>query len=187
MTTSTASAATAKSTAAAAPEEAKAAIAEQDYLFDLLGYRILNNALATQELQQINDWVDAQDLKALKPTDWIGDVQIQTYGSKDGINFQNVIEGGPIFEKLIDHPSWIDQVRRYVAVGAHALRIDECFLNVRDEGGFIPLHSGGANRRFSGLFRWHTGRMGRGPDQHHHGLDRHRPGRRGHRARPRQP
>ncbi len=80
-------------------------------------------------------------------------------GAQDGINFQNIIEGGPIFEKLIDHPAWIDLVRHYIIVGNTALqglRIDECFLNVREEGGFIPLHSGGANRRFTGLFRWPT-------------------------------
>ncbi|MEX0885466.1 MAG: phytanoyl-CoA dioxygenase family protein, partial [Phycisphaeraceae bacterium] len=53
--------------------------------------------------------------------------------------------------------AWIDRVRRYIEVDDHLLRIDECFLNVRRRGGYIGIHSGGHNRRFTGLFRWHTG------------------------------
>lgn len=131
--------------------------AERDYLFDLNGFRILRGALDQNQLGAINSWVDSQDIDALNPGDWIGDVEVHTYGAKDGVNFQNIIEGGPVFEELIDHPSWFDQVSRYIAVGAHHLRIDECFLNIRRSGGYIPIHSGGDNIRFSGLFRWHSG------------------------------
>lgn len=130
---------------------------EQDYLFDLNGFRIIRGALDPDQLAAINGWVDDHDVDALRPGDWIGDVEVHTYGAKDGVNFQNIIEGGPIFEELIDNPKWFDQVSRYIAVGAHHLRIDECFLNIRRSGGFIPIHSGGDNIRFSGLFRWHNG------------------------------
>lgn len=143
--------------AAPSPRAGELTDAEKDYLFDLQGYRILGGALDADALAAINGWVDGQDAERLKPGEWIGDVETHTYGSKDGVNFQNIIEAGPVFERLIDHPAWIEQVRRYVAVGAHMLRIDECFLNVRQSGGWIGIHSGGANRRFSGLFRWHTG------------------------------
>lgn len=130
---------------------------ELDYLFDLQGFRVLRNALSREQVDAINSWVDAHDLDTLQPGQWIGDVEVHTYGAKDGINFQNIIEGGPAFEELIDHPAWIEDVKRYIAVGAHRLRIDECFLNVRRSGGYIPIHSGGDNIRFSGLFRWQTG------------------------------
>ncbi|MGW0230918.1 phytanoyl-CoA dioxygenase family protein [Actinopolymorpha singaporensis] len=131
---------------------------ERDYLFDVNGYRVLRGALSGDQLQAINAWVDAQDPSALRPGEWIGDVEVHTYGAEDGVNFQNIIEGGPVFEELIDHPSWIDEVRRYIISGAHQhLRIDECFLNVRRSGGYIPIHSGGDNVRFTGLFRWHNG------------------------------
>ena len=30
------------------------------------------------------------------------------------MNLQNIIEGGEIFERLIDHPAWIDLVRHYI-------------------------------------------------------------------------
>lgn len=130
---------------------------ELDYLFDLNGFRIIRGALDPTQLSAINGWVDGHDMDALRPGDWIGDVEVHTYGAKDGVNFQNIIEGGPMFEELIDHPAWFDQVSRYIAVGAHHLRIDECFLNIRRSGGYIPIHSGGDNIRFSGLFRWHSG------------------------------
>ncbi|MEX0745438.1 MAG: phytanoyl-CoA dioxygenase family protein [Phycisphaeraceae bacterium] len=141
----------------AADDAVKHTDAELDYLFDLHGYRIIRNALSAEQLAAINAWVDAQDVDALEPGDWIGDVEVQTYGSKDGTNFQNIIEAGPVFEELIDNPAWLEQVRRYIVVDDHMLRIDECFLNVRRSGGYIGIHSGGHNRRFSGLFRWHTG------------------------------
>lgn len=131
--------------------------AEADYLFDLHGYRVITSALSHAQLATVNSWVDEQDVDRLSPGDWIGDVEVHTYGAKDGLNFQNIIEGGPVFEELIDHPAWIDQVRRYIVAGDHQLRIDECFLNVRRSGGYIPIHSGGDNVRFTGLFHWHSG------------------------------
>lgn len=130
---------------------------ESDYLFDLNGFRVLRGALSRAQLDAINAWVDEQDVDALRPGDWIGDVEVHTYGAQDGVNFQNIIEAGPVFEELIDHPAWFDQVSRYIAVGAHRLRIDECFLNVRRTGGYIPIHSGGDNVRFTGLFHWQNG------------------------------
>lgn len=130
---------------------------ELDYLFDLNGFRVLRGALTSEQQDSVNAWVDSQDVDALNPGDWIGDVEVHTYGAKDGVNFQNIIEGGPIFEDLIDHPAWIDDIGRYIEVGGHRLRIDECFLNIRRGGGYIPIHSGGDSVRFSGLFRWHNG------------------------------
>jgi hypothetical protein len=130
---------------------------ERDYLFDVNGFRVLRGALSADQLARLNAWVDEKDLDALRPGDWIGDVEVHTYGSADGVNFQNVIEGGPVFEELIDNPSWIEEVRRYIAHGDHGVRTDETFLNIRRHGGYIPIHSGGNNVRFTGLFRWQNG------------------------------
>jgi hypothetical protein len=84
-------------------------------------------------------------------------VEVQTYQGHDGVNFQNVIEAGDVFEECIDHPSWIDAVRRYVATEGHAMSINEAFLNVRAKGGFIGLHSGGHTAAFGHVVRHHTG------------------------------
>ncbi|MEL7088714.1 MAG: phytanoyl-CoA dioxygenase family protein, partial [Planctomycetota bacterium] len=131
--------------------------AEQDYLFDLQGFTVLRGALSTDQCAAINGFVDAQDLDALEPGQWIGDVETHTYGSKDGINFQNIIEGGPVFEDCIDHPAWFERVKRYIARGHHQITIDENFLNVRRSGGFIPMHSGGDTVRFTSSFRNYCG------------------------------
>lgn len=128
---------------------------EQDYLFDLLGFRVLHGAIGPDLLAQINAWVDAQDLDGLKPGDWLGNVEVHTYGASDGVNFQNVIEAGDAFEQLIDHPVWIEPCRRFIENRSHTLAIDENFLNVRNTGGYIPIHSGGTNPRFTSVFR-HT-------------------------------
>jgi len=135
---------------------------EEDYLFDLYGYRIIRGVLAPEQLAAINAYADLHDTPNRKPGDWLGNVEVHTYGSQDGLNFQNIIEGGSVFEKLIDSPAWIEQVQRYIVQGDHHLRIDECFLNLRNRGGFIPVHSGGATVRATGTFRWHTGQWSLG-------------------------
>lgn len=130
---------------------------EQDYLFDLNGFSVIQGALSPQDLREINAFVDAHDPDSLEPGQWIGDVETHTYGKKDGINFQNIIEGGPVFERCIDHPAWYERVKRYIQVDAHHLTIDENFLNVRRTGGFIPMHSSGNHVRFTSCFRAYYG------------------------------
>ncbi|MCG9895132.1 MAG: phytanoyl-CoA dioxygenase family protein [Fimbriimonadaceae bacterium] len=119
---------------------------------------MLRGALRPDRLERINAWIDSHDLDSLQPGQWIGDVEVHRYGSKDGVNFQNIIEGGPVFEELIDHAAWIDQVRRYIEVDDHWLSIEENFLNVRESGGYIPIHSGGQLVRFTSDFRNSAGR-----------------------------
>lgn len=133
---------------------------EQDYLFDVYGYRILHNVVSPDQLRRVNAWVDVQDRSSLESGDWVGNCEVHTYGTgTDGINFQNIVEADEsVFQELIDNPNWIDQVRRYIETDSHQLSIDETFLNVRQGGGFIPTHSGGDAVRFTGLFDWHNGK-----------------------------
>lgn len=140
------------------PSEGSLSQEERDYLFDLRGFQVIPSAVSVDQLRRIHTWVDAIDLTAVKPGEWFGDVEAHTYGSKDGINFQNIIEGGPVFEELIDNPAWIGQLRRYIEVDDHWLTVEENFLNVRESGGFIPIHSGGALVRFTSHFRNHAGK-----------------------------
>ena len=139
------------------PRETVSDPVEQDFLFDLQGFTVLRGALSAEELQAINRFVDDHQPQSREPGQWIGDVEMHTYGSKDGINFQNIIEGGPVFERCIDHPAWYERVKRYIQVDAHHLTIDENFLNVRQSGGFIPIHSGGNHVRFTSTFRSYYG------------------------------
>jgi len=123
------------------PDDSGMSAAEKDYLFDLLGYRILRGALTAEQLRRLNDWIDAQP--PAKPGEWLGDVEVHSYQGHDGTNYQNVVEGGPVFEELIDGPAWIDDVRRYICNGTCALSLNEAFLNVREQAGYIGIHSGG--------------------------------------------
>ncbi len=129
---------------------------EKDYLFDLLGYRVLDSALSSSQLQRINEWIDRQP--PAQAGQWLGHVQVHTYQGHDGVNYQNIVEGGDVFEELIDCPAWIDDVRRYICNDIHGLSINEAFLNRRSSGGFIGIHSGGHNAGFIMSTRHHTGR-----------------------------
>ena len=127
-----------------------------DYLFDVRGYLVLKNALRPQEVAAINSGIDA--LLPLKNGEWRGNVQGHNYHGDgvDGLNLQNIVEGGPAFEALIDHSAWINYVRRYVGK-EDGLFIDECFATLRGPSELINLHSGGDRRRIRTQFRFHNG------------------------------
>lgn len=121
-----------------------------DYMFDLNGFLIIRNAVDSADIDAMNAWVDEhwdyvggiglEDRSSAGY--WIGHVQTHTYSGVDGTNFQNIMEAGPPFEKLIDHPSWIERIRRYVNP-VNGLSLHETLLSVRGPGGFIGIHSGG--------------------------------------------
>ncbi len=74
---------------------------------------------------------------------WIGQVETHTYSDADGCNFQNIIEGGSVFRKLINYPAWITHCQRWINP-INGLSIHENLLNVRGKGGYIGIHGGGA-------------------------------------------
>ena len=125
----------------------------QDYLFDLQGYLVLKNAISAADLHEMNQWIDdhasyveepwSTDADPKKKGRWIGHIETHTYNDENGVNFQSIIEGGPVFEKLIDHPAWIDLVKKYIHSSVNGLSIHENFLNVRGPGGYLHIHCGG--------------------------------------------
>ena len=114
---------------------------EKDYLFDLQGFLILDNALNTSQLNQVNAWIDDQE--DVPNGTWLGNVETHTYSGNEGVNYQHIIEGGPVFEELITNPAWIADVRRWMVGDYNSITLNETFINVRRSGGFIGLHSGG--------------------------------------------
>jgi hypothetical protein len=132
-----------------------------DYFFDLNGYLVMEGAVAVEDLADMNQWVDDHWDYVERPKDengdarWIGQVETQSYGKEDGVNFQNIVDGGDVFEKLIDYPSWIDPVRKYIAPN-NGLAIHENFLNIRGPGGYLYIHSGGHFPRQYFTFRHHN-------------------------------
>lgn len=125
----------------------------KEYLFDLCGYMVIPAALDRDHVAAINAWIDALpplDPAKIQPNappqpdsaQWIGKVYTQSYGKVDGVNLQDIIEAGEIFERLIDHPAWIDPVRHFL--GSHTKPyIHEIFVSLRTAGGYIWPHSGG--------------------------------------------
>ncbi len=122
-----------------------------DYLFDLNGYIILKEAVGRGDLEEMNQWVDDHWSYAASPRrsrgrdsgTWIGNVETHTYSEADGCNFQNIIEGGPVFRRLINHPAWIGHCRRWINP-TNGISIHENLLNVRGRSGYIGIHCGGA-------------------------------------------
>jgi hypothetical protein len=128
---------------------------DRDYLFDLRGYLILDDALDPRQLGWINRWVDRQP--QVPTGTWLGPIETHTYSGSEGVNYQNIIEGGEVFEELIDCPRWIGDVRRWIENDYNKVLINEAFLNARGPGGFIGIHSGGHVAAFPMTTRHRTG------------------------------
>lgn len=131
-----------------------------DYLFDLRGYLILRGAVDLSDIAGLNAALDT--VPPLEHGQWHGNVQRADNNGNSGRELQNIVEGGEPFEKLIDHPSWVDLVRRYCGEAdtyaeAEGLFIDECFASVRSGGGFFGLHSGGYRGAVRGQYRYAGG------------------------------
>lgn len=129
--------------------------------FDLNGYLVLEGALTPQEVADLNATLD--EIPPLEPQEWHGRVHRNDYVADKttppwGVNLQNIVEAGPAFESLIDHPSWIDHCRKFV--GQQDLYIDESFVTIRSQPGTgSPLHSGAHKRAQRTQFRYHDGQF----------------------------
>jgi ectoine hydroxylase-related dioxygenase (phytanoyl-CoA dioxygenase family) len=139
----------------------------QDYLFDLQGFIVLRNAVDAQHLKELNAAFDEfpQDLPF---QGWWGNVQRLDNNKHAGLELQNIVEAGEPFEKLIDHPAWVNRLHKYCGEkGSYVdgLFIDECFASVRRTGGYFPFHSGGHEGqmrnayRYMGDGRWFCGQV----------------------------
>ncbi|CAN5765078.1 hypothetical protein BH09VER1_BH09VER1_51100 [soil metagenome] len=131
------------------------------YLFDLRGYLILKNAIAPDHVEALNSTLDAMPITEVGQ--WHGHVHAHSFGGKDGINLQQIYEAGEPFERLIDHPAWMDHVKTFIGGEGtfdyqHGpLFIDENFANLRGPGEAIGMHSGGHTGVKRTQYRYHNG------------------------------
>jgi hypothetical protein len=136
-----------------------------EYLFDLNGFLVLKGAIAPDHVEALNGILDriVQLNPPLSRGEWYGGVHAHGYGGKEGINLQQIYEGGEPFERLIDNPNWIELVEHFIgAKGTFDMHhgplfIDENFANIRGPGEAIGLHSGGHNGTVRTSFRFRNG------------------------------
>jgi ectoine hydroxylase-related dioxygenase (phytanoyl-CoA dioxygenase family) len=134
------------------------ASALDDFLFDLRGYLVLENALEPELLDALNAEFDA--IPPLDVGQWYRNAQRRDYNQATGLEMHNCVEMGKPFEKLIDHPSWINLVRHFCGEEksyVEGLFIDECLASVRRSGGHHPVHSGGYQGALRGRYLYEHG------------------------------
>ncbi|MBS0663901.1 MAG: phytanoyl-CoA dioxygenase family protein [Verrucomicrobia bacterium] len=135
-----------------------------EYLFDLNGFVVIRGALSKEEVADANARIDRIP-RSLPRLGWHGWVQREDHPEHRGISYQQVYELGGAFERMIDHPSYINYVLRFV--GGHdcfdyhhgPLFIDENFFSIRGPGEAITLHAGGHDICKRMAFRYHNGRF----------------------------
>jgi hypothetical protein len=133
-----------------------------DYLFDLRGYVLLEDALTDDEVAALTGAVE--EILPLDPGEWHAGVQRreQTGVVGDSVQLQQIYELPP-FETLIDHPAWIEYVKRFVGnqddfdTNHGPLFVDENFVQVTPRGEGTDIHSGGHERTKRTQFRYHDG------------------------------
>jgi hypothetical protein len=119
-----------------------------DYFFDLQGFLRLPGVLAQKDVAEMNAILDA--MPDMPPNGWHGHVHRENFEASRGIAYQQIYEAGEPFERLIDHPRYIELVKRYIGgEGSHdwlhgPLFIDENFASLRGPNQGIGMHSGGA-------------------------------------------
>lgn len=135
-----------------------------EYLFDLNGFVILRGVLTPEEVADANARID-QIPRSVPRGGWHGWVQREDHPEHRGISYQQVYELGGVFERMIDHPRYINYVNRFI--GGHdsfdmhhgPMFIDENFYTIRGPGEAIPLHAGGHDISKRMSFRYHNGRF----------------------------
>jgi len=135
----------------------------EKYLFDLQGYIVIKKALSKKEIFECNKIIDI--LKDTSPEGWNGYVHSKGYKGEDGLLLQQIYEAGKSFEKLIDHPSWINHMLEFVGGKGtfdhqHGpLFIDENFVNVRGPGEAVRVHSGNHEGTQRAHYRFQDGKF----------------------------
>jgi hypothetical protein len=132
----------------------------EDYLFDLRGYLILRNAVDPGHVQELNDILD--DVPELEQYEWWGNVQRKDNNKEAGLELHNIFEAGEPFERLVDHPAWIDHMLHYCGeegTYVEGLFIDECMATIRRTGGFFGAHSGGWQGALRGKYVFEHGKF----------------------------
>jgi ectoine hydroxylase-related dioxygenase (phytanoyl-CoA dioxygenase family) len=124
--------------------DARTPTALDDFLFDLRGYLILENAVGPELVAALNAAFD--QFPPLEYGEWWGNAQRRDYNGATGYELHNCLEAGAPFEELMDHPGWINYLRHYCGEEESyvaGLFIDECIASIRRSGGHHPVHSGG--------------------------------------------
>lgn len=138
--------------------EPRTPTALDDFFFDLRGYLVLERAIAPELLADLNHAIDG--FPQLGYGEWWGNAQRRDYTGSTGFELHNCVEAGEPFERLIDHPSWVNYMRHYCGEEqsyVEGLFIDECMISVRNSGGHHPVHSGGFKGALRGAYHYNHG------------------------------
>lgn len=136
------------------------------YLFDLNGFIVIRNALSLDEVAACNGTLD--EVRDFVGDGWHGHVHLYNDPTRqEGILLQQVYEAGPVWQRMIDHPSWFNKAVHFIGSddpenfdGHHGPAfIDECFASIRGPGQALRLHSGGHVGTIRTQYRFHAGRF----------------------------
>jgi hypothetical protein len=124
----------------------------EDYLFDLRGCIVVRNAVTNDDVRALNAALGPY--VSMENGEWRG--WVHRYKRHE---IHCLYEIGEPYERLIDHPAWIDHMRKWCSSGDGKLFIDEAFVNVRGQGGQTGMHNGGHHGTPRTQYRFRDGHV----------------------------
>ena len=134
---------------------------EERYLFDLMGFLVVEEVLGKAELEELNVWIDRHD-----PWTVIVRMEGQRAEIGEGKSGEGKLHIGPVrqwaepFRRLINHP----RIMPYLAeLLEKNFRLDHEYAIIMDpESGPLRLHGGGTPYRSDQSYHFHNGRIHNG-------------------------
>lgn len=130
-----------------------------DFLFDLNGFLILENAVDEDLLNRLNAEFD-EFPREIARGEWYRGAQRRDYSPETGFELHQAVAAGEPFKELIDHPGWFGLVNHYAGEEdsyVAGVYIDESIASIRASGGHHPVHSGGYRGAIRGQYRYANG------------------------------
>ena len=131
---------------------------QERYLFDLMGYLVVEDVLTPEEVAELNGLLDEFDLwrgeEACVPRRWVYEVE-------NKIHVGMPYEWHEAFRRVVTHPRILPYLTELC--GPH-VRFDHDYVILAKPGGdILPLHGGGADPyQDVAFYRYRNGRMHNG-------------------------
>ena len=127
---------------------------EQNYLFDLNGYLVLENVVPQSVIDACTAELDR--LEDMDPDDYPSPVALGAARTEQSLYISNILESSPAFRPLINIPEVIDAI---AAITGCAYRLNHTYTLYRWGGGYTGLHMHGTPIIDKCQYRCQNGQM----------------------------
>lgn len=127
---------------------------QQEYLFDLQGYVVLENVVEPSWLDAANRELDK--IETMDPAQYPAPLFLGTPKTESELYITNILEAGPAFVSFMDIPAVLGVIERVTGAG---YRLNHTYVIYRWGKGYTHLHMGGTPLKPNSQYRCENGQM----------------------------